>query len=195
MDNIKKALNWLVISILVSTVAIVVGFATGFVDLSKGNVIDALWMTVRVLSLLAAVAMFVACIFGKIGNNKNFTLAFWCTIANIAMALVQLILIAARVETRGVVITFSILSTLTNIASFYFIIMACREATPAVGKLAITTAVFILVGLVLTMAVTFFKNIQSDGAVACMVIGSLVELVGLILFTVLVGKARAKYGK
>ena len=89
----------------------------------------------------------------------------------------------------------SLLNSVCSAVTFLFIILGCREAVPSVGKLAITTAVFILVGLVLTMAVTFFRNIQSDGAVACMVIGSLVELVGLILFTVLVGKARVKYGK
>ena len=73
--------------------------------------------------------------------------------------------------------------------------MGCREAVHSVGKLAITCAVFMGLGLLTVGALQYVPKLSEDFKAPILSIGSIVFLVGCILFVVLIFKSRARVNK
>ena len=125
-------------------------------------------------------------------GNKHLTLAFWINIGVIVMNIVVFIIDIANIQSRGLIVAFNVINTLVSLVTYDFVILGCKEAVPALKKLAITCAVFITVGYILMGVLDCLKDQTSDPAVAVGVFGGLFFLTGCILFVILVAKARAK---
>ena len=186
----KRSLNFLVFTIICTIVAVVLSFSAGFIDLNNTKLINVFVVLVQIITIMADAFLLVGCLFGKIAGNRCFTIAFWLDIGLITVNIVTLILSVAGVTSSSANNIISVLSLIASIGTFLFVILGCREAESSVSKLAITTLIFVSLGLLLTGIVPFFSNQQSDGIVALTVFGSIAFLVGCILFVVLVIKTR-----
>lgn len=190
MNNIKKAYNYVIGSIVLTALTVVLVLVAGFVDVNSPDSIFALLRTSEVVAIIGSIMMIVASFFGKLANNKNFTYAFYINIASLLLELVAMILAFAKVESKGLVITLNILNTLASIAAFYFVIMSCKETVPALAKRSIVCAVFVVVGFALTCVTSCLPDPNNDGIMACGVFGGLFFIVGIILFIILIIKTR-----
>lgn len=188
----KKALNFVILMILLTLVSIVLVFTCLAIDSNNTKTIYGLMRASEIIAIVANISLLLACLFGKFAKNKCFSLAFWINIALIVLGIVNVILNFANVESKGVTYTFSILSVIATAGTFALVILGCAEAVPSVKKFAITTLVFTLIGSILMGILNLLGDASTDAVGGVGFFGSIAYLVGCILFIVLVFKSRKR---
>ena len=194
MNLVKKGLNFIVWSFLLTFAAIVIAFVPAIMaatiegDPSEAmtNTMSVLILVTQIVTLLAGVFMFVGYTFGKLGGNKRFSIAFWCQIAVLTIQVIDIILTVAGVyKTQGgtgVAIALTFIVAIAQVATTLFACTACGEAVPEMKTLSIVTLIFMAASYILTACGTV-TNALTFVAGVC-------NIVGVILYIILVVKTR-----
>lgn len=181
-ELVKKSLHLMVVSIIVSIVAVVfslIGACVGFGSADAGAVII---LISSIIVIVAGIISLVALYNGKCGGVEKFGIAFWVAIAGIIVSVISFIF-ALIPNCAPVATAFMIISAACSAVQVVFECLGLIDIVPSNKNLAFATLICWGVGIIL--------NAIPVGAVS--IIGAIISLAAAIMQIILVFKTQKEY--